>query len=64
PGWQVDTSPCRSLEDLPPNALAYLGELADLLQAPIAIVSLGPDRGQTILVEDPIHGPKRGLLSH
>ena len=64
PGWQADTSSCRTLEDLPPNALAYLGELADLLQAPIAIVSLGPDRGQTILVEDPIHGPKRGLLSH
>ncbi|KKZ10164.1 MAG: adenylosuccinate synthetase [Candidatus Synechococcus spongiarum SP3] len=64
PGWQTDTSSCRSLADLPPNALAYLGELADLLQAPIAIVSLGPDRGQTILVEDPIHGPKRGLLSH
>ena len=64
PGWQTDTSSCRTLEDLPPNALAYLGELADLLQAPIAIVSLGPDRGQTILVEDPIHGPKRGLLSH
>ena len=64
PGWQTDTSSCRSLDDLPPHALAYLGELADLLQAPIAIVSLGPDRGQTILVEDPIHGPKRGLLSH
>ena len=64
PGWRTDTSSCRSLEDLPPNALAYLGELADLLQAPVAIVSLGPDRGQTILVEDPIHGPKRGLLSH
>ena len=64
PGWQMDTSSCRSLADLPPNALTYLGELADLLQAPIAIVSLGPDRGQTILVEDPIHGPKRGLLSH
>ena len=64
PGWRTDTSPCRSLKDLPANALAYLGELADLLQAPIAIVSLGPDRGQTILVEDPIHGPKRGLLSH
>ena len=64
PGWQTDTSSCRSLDDLPPHALAYLVELADLLQAPIAIVSLGPDRGQTILVEDPIHGPKRGLLSH
>lgn len=64
PGWQSDTSHCRCLEDLPSNALAYLTELADLMEAPIAIVSLGPARDQTILVEDPIHGPKRGLLSH
>jgi adenylosuccinate synthase len=26
-------------------------------------VSLGADRDQTIVVEDPIHGPKRALLS-
>jgi len=64
PGWQMDTSTCRALEDLPANALDYLSELADLLQASIAMVSLGPERDQTILVEDPIHGPKRGLLSH
>jgi hypothetical protein len=29
---------------------------------PIAIVSLGASRNQTIIVEDPIHGPKRALL--
>ena len=64
PGWRSSTSDCRSLEDLPRTALSYLTYLADLIEAPIAIVSLGPDRDQTILVEDPIHGPKRGLLSH
>jgi adenylosuccinate synthase len=37
--------------------------LADLMEVPISIVSLGPSRDQTIIVEDPIHGPKRGLLS-
>jgi adenylosuccinate synthase len=63
PGWKQSTSECRSLEDLPPAALKYLKFLADLMEVPISIVSLGPGRDQTIIVEDPIHGPKRGLLS-
>jgi adenylosuccinate synthase len=32
------------------------------MEVPIAIVSLGASRDQTIIVEDPIHGPKRALL--
>jgi adenylosuccinate synthase len=63
PGWQQSTSHCRSLEDLPEQALDYLKFLADLMEVPIAIVSLGASRDQTIIVEDPIHGPKRALLS-
>jgi adenylosuccinate synthase len=63
PGWKQDTTECRSLEDLPQAALNYLKFLADLMEVPISIVSLGPSRDQTIIVEDPIHGPKRGLLS-
>ena len=62
PGWQVSTSNCRTLEDLPLAALDYLKFLAELIEVPIAIVSLGASRDQTIIVEDPIHGPKRGLL--
>lgn len=63
PGWKQNTAECRSLEDLPKAALNYLKFLADLMEVPISIVSLGPSRDQTIIVEDPIHGPKRGLLS-
>jgi adenylosuccinate synthase len=63
PGWKQSTADCRSLEDLPAAALNYLKFLADLMEVPISIVSLGPSRDQTIIVEDPIHGPKRGLLS-
>jgi len=61
-GWQQSTAHCRSLEDLPRQALDYLKFLAELMEVPIAIVSLGPSRDQTIIVEDPIHGPKRALL--
>ncbi|MEN9216082.1 MAG: adenylosuccinate synthase [Gloeomargarita sp. HHBFW_bins_162] len=62
PGWQTPTSHCRSLEELPPAALDYLHFLASVMEVPIAIISLGAAREQTIIVEDPIHGPKRALL--
>lgn len=62
PGWKQTTDHCRSLDDLPKQALNYLKFLAELMEVPIAIVSLGASRDQTIIVEDPIHGPKRALL--
>jgi adenylosuccinate synthase len=61
-GWKQSTSECKTVEELPTNAKEYLKFLADLTGTPIAIISLGASRGQTIIVEDPIHGPKRGLL--
>ena len=63
PGWQCSTAACRRLEDLPDAARSYLRYLAELMEVPIAIVSLGAERDQTIVVEDPIHGPKRALLN-
>jgi adenylosuccinate synthase len=62
PGWKQSTEDCRTLDDLPQQALDYLRLLAELMEVPIAIVSLGASRDQTIIVEDPIHGPKRALL--
>ena len=64
PGWKCSTADCRRLEDLPSTAMDYLRFLAELMEVPIAIVSLGASRDQTIVVEDPIHGPKRALLKH
>lgn len=62
PGWLQSTEQCRSLDELPTAAQDYLKFLAELVEVPIAIVSLGASRDQTIIVEDPIHGPKRALL--
>ena len=61
PGWRTSTGHCRSTDDLPPAAYDYLKFLAQLMDVPIAIVSLGASRDRTIIVEDPIHGPKRAL---
>lgn len=62
-GWECSTEQCRKLEELPAKAMSYLRFLAELMEVPIAIVSLGANRDQTIVIEDPIHGPKRALLS-
>ena len=64
PGWNCSTADCRRLEDLPSTAMNYLRFLAELMEVPIAIVSIGASREQTIVIEDPIHGPKRALLNH
>jgi adenylosuccinate synthase len=60
-GWNKSTSDCRSFKDLPQEAQRYLDFIADQLDAPVALVSVGPKRDQTIVIEDPIHGPKRVL---
>jgi adenylosuccinate synthase len=62
PGWKISTEGCREFSELPAEAKSYLAFLADFMKVPIAIVSLGASRDQTIIVEDPIHGPKRALL--
>jgi adenylosuccinate synthase len=61
PGWKKSTSSCRSLKELPANAQHYLDFLAEEMDVTIAIVSVGPKRDQTVVIEDPIHGPKRVL---
>ena len=38
PGWQRSTADCRTLKDLPKEALDYLKFLAELMEVPIAIV--------------------------
>ncbi len=49
PGWNVDIAGTRKLADLPATARRYLDRLSALIELPISIVSVGPDREQTIL---------------
>ena len=48
PGWQEDLSVVRSYAALPQNAKRYLARIGELLGRPVTIVSVGPDREQTI----------------
>ncbi len=52
PGWGESLDRCRTLDDLPPAARGYLNRIAELLETPIGMVGVGPDREQSILVGD------------
>jgi adenylosuccinate synthase len=50
PGWKEEITACRSIDALPANARAYLKRISELVGRQIAMVSVGPERDQTILV--------------
>jgi adenylosuccinate synthase len=53
PGWQEDISGVRRVQDLPANTRTYLKRLEELAGVPIQVVSVGPDREETIVVQNP-----------
>lgn len=53
PGWKESTFGVQKWKDLPESAQRYLTRLAEVAGAPIAVVSTGPDRVQTILRVNP-----------
>jgi adenylosuccinate synthase len=55
PGWQESTLGVTAFAQLPAAAQAYLRRIEALTGAPIALVSTGPDRAQTIQMHHPFH---------
>ena len=53
PGWDEDITGAKKFEDLPINAQNYLKRVSELSESPLATVSVGADRIQTIIVKDP-----------
>ncbi len=53
PGWSEDISGARSITELPDAARAYLGWIERAVGVKASIVSVGPGREQTIVVDDP-----------
>lgn len=47
-GWDEDITGIRNYDELPENCKKYLERLEEILETPISIVSVGPDREQTI----------------
>ncbi|MDY6206696.1 MAG: adenylosuccinate synthase [Prevotella sp.] len=49
PGWQTDMTQMTSESQFPDAFKAYVNFLEEQLQTPITIISIGPDRAQTII---------------
>ena len=47
PGWQSDITGVRSFADLPAEARAYVARIEELVEVPISMISVGPERGAT-----------------
>jgi len=49
-GWDANLRETRSLDDLPQSAQRYLEFISDHTKTPIAILSIGPDRDETVVL--------------
>lgn len=56
PGWDDDISAVRRFEDLPENAREYVQRIEDITGVQPLIVSVGPDREETLLLRNPFEG--------
>jgi adenylosuccinate synthase len=53
PGWSEDIRKVRRLEDFPQATRNYLKRMEELVGVPIQIVSVGPDREETMVLQNP-----------
>jgi adenylosuccinate synthase len=54
-GWEENITGCRTLEDLPVNARAYVEALESMSGTRMSAIGVGPDRDDTIVVRDLIN---------
>jgi adenylosuccinate synthase len=53
PGWKAPLGGCRRFDDLPPLARDYVRCIEEAVGTPVSIVSVGPERVETIVRTDP-----------
>lgn len=53
PGWAQEIDDVRNFDDLPQEAKDYVRRIEDFTEIPANIVSIGPDRAQTMLLSNP-----------
>jgi len=54
--WSEDITACKSYAELPPAARAYVDRVEVILGRPVGVISVGPDREQTIFHNTSIEG--------
>jgi adenylosuccinate synthase len=55
PGWTGTTAGVTDFAQLPENAKAYIARIEQLVGVKVTILSTGPDRNETIVLENPFH---------
>jgi adenylosuccinate synthase len=53
PGWETLPATARDLTDLPATARAYVETIERMAGVPFCLISVGPDRSQTLGLRDP-----------
>ncbi|MFI3185575.1 MAG: adenylosuccinate synthetase, partial [Methylococcaceae bacterium] len=53
PGWTETTAGVTDYEKLPENAKAYIRRIEELVGVKVVILSTGPERDETIILEHP-----------
>jgi adenylosuccinate synthase len=56
PGWDEPLAGCRTFDELPENAKRYTRRVEEISGVPVWCVSVGADRGETILLQNPFRG--------
>lgn len=51
PGWSEDISKIKTFAELPANAKKYVARVAELVEAPVCMVGVGPRRDQSIILD-------------
>lgn len=62
PGWKTDISSVKTFDNLPVNAQKYIKKIEEIIEIPVSIISVGANREETIVLENPIIAPKRNNL--
>jgi len=52
-GWNEDIRGAKTMDDLPVNARQYIRRLEGLAGVPVSLVSVGPGRNETIMLDNP-----------
>jgi adenylosuccinate synthase len=52
PGWKCSTSGAASFDELPDNAKAYIKRLEEITGVPVGILSVGPKRSSTMIIDE------------
>ncbi|MCD6224463.1 MAG: adenylosuccinate synthetase, partial [Deltaproteobacteria bacterium] len=55
PGWEEDISGITQLAKLPDNAKKYIKRIEELAETPAQIISVGPGRDETIMINNPFN---------